>query len=104
MNQLTVVPGSLLDAAQRNNTSLAESFLSCDALVIVDSSASMTNRDASSDRTRHQAARDELRQLQSSLPGRVGVIEMAPFSWDEATRTTGRGSFTTITASEWLVK
>jgi len=74
MNQLTVVPGSLLDAAQRNNTSLAESFLSCDALVIVDSSASMTNRDASSDRTRHQAARDELRTLQSSLPGRVGII------------------------------
>ena len=74
MNQLTVVPGSLLDAAQRSNTSLAESFLSCDALVIVDSSASMTIQDASGGRTRHQAARDELRTLQSSLPGRVGVI------------------------------
>src|SRR3989304_2219645 len=74
MNSLTVVPGSLLDAAQRNNTSLAESFLSCDALVIVDSSGSMISRDASNGRPRHQAARDELRTLQSSLPGRVGVV------------------------------
>ena len=74
MNSLTVVPGSLLDAAQRGNISLAESFLSCDALVIVDSSGSMISRDASDSRTRHQAARDELRTLQSSLPGRVGVV------------------------------
>jgi len=74
MNSLTIVPGSLLDAAQRGNISLAESFLSCDALVIVDSSGSMISRDASNGRTRHQAARDELRTLQSSLPGRVGVI------------------------------
>jgi len=74
MNQLTVVPGSLLDATQRNNTSLAESFLSCDALVIVDSSGSMISQDASNNRTRHQAARDELHKLQSSLPGRVGII------------------------------
>ena len=74
MNSLTIVPGSLLDAAQRGNISLAESFLGCDALVIIDSSGSMIGRDASDSRTRHQAARDELRQLQSSLPGRVGVI------------------------------
>ncbi|HEY4721791.1 MAG TPA: hypothetical protein VII92_08090 [Anaerolineae bacterium] len=47
MNSLTIVPGSLLDAAQRGNISLAESFLSCDALVIVDSSGSMISRDAS---------------------------------------------------------
>ena len=34
-----------------------------------------------------------LRSVSESLAGRVGVIEMAPFSWNEVTRTTARGSF-----------
>jgi len=72
--QLTIVPGSLLDSAQKNHHSLAESFLSCDALVIVDSSGSMATNDAPNNRRRHDAARDELRRIQATLPGRIGII------------------------------
>lgn len=34
-----------------------------------------------------------LRSVAESLAGRVGIIEMAPFSWEEVTETTGRDSF-----------
>jgi predicted AAA+ superfamily ATPase len=34
-----------------------------------------------------------LRSVSESLAGRIGVIEMAPFSWEEVTETTGRDSF-----------
>ena len=34
-----------------------------------------------------------LRSISESLAGRVGIIEMAPFSWDEVTSTTTRDSF-----------
>lgn len=34
-----------------------------------------------------------LRSVSESLAGRVGIIEMAPFSWEEITETTGRDSF-----------
>jgi hypothetical protein len=34
-----------------------------------------------------------LRSVSESLAGRVGIIEMAPFCWEEVTETTGRDSF-----------
>ena len=34
-----------------------------------------------------------LRSVSESLAGRVGIIEMSPFSWEEITETTGRDSF-----------
>lgn len=34
-----------------------------------------------------------LRSVSESLAGRVAIIEMAPFSWEEVTKTTGRDSF-----------
>jgi predicted AAA+ superfamily ATPase len=34
-----------------------------------------------------------LRSVSESLAGRLGLIEMAPFSWEEVTETTGRDSF-----------
>lgn len=34
-----------------------------------------------------------LRSVSESLAGRVGIIEMAPFSWEEVTESTGRDSF-----------
>jgi predicted AAA+ superfamily ATPase len=34
-----------------------------------------------------------LRSVSETLAGRVGIIEMAPFSWAEVTETTGRDSF-----------
>jgi len=34
-----------------------------------------------------------VRSVSESLAGRVGIIEMAPFSWEEVTKTVGRDSF-----------
>lgn len=34
-----------------------------------------------------------LQSVSDSLAGRVGIIEMAPLSWEEVTETTGRDSF-----------
>ncbi len=34
-----------------------------------------------------------VRSISESLAGRVGIIEMAPFSWEEVTATSGRDSF-----------
>lgn len=69
-----LVPGSLSALAHRDNISLAESFLSVDALLIVDVSGSMEAQDAPGGKSRHEAAEAELRRLQADFPGKIGVI------------------------------
>lgn len=69
-----IVPGSLSAVAKQTNQSLAETFLSVDALVVVDTSGSMDIRDARGGRQRYAVAVDELKQLQATLPGKIGVI------------------------------
>jgi Mg-chelatase subunit ChlD len=61
------MPGSLQAIAQRDGMSLAESFISADAIILVDVSGSMAG-------TPYQQACDELRKLQADLPGKVAVI------------------------------
>lgn len=78
----TLVRGSLSDMAARQNVSLAESFLSADAIVLADISDSMLDLDAGrhADGTamsRHQRAAQELASLQESLPGKVVVVAFA---------------------------
>lgn len=73
MNQ-AIVPGSLSAIAQQTNTSLAETFLSVDALVIVDTSGSMDSHDAAGGHQRYAVACEELKRLQATLPGKIGVI------------------------------
>lgn len=68
------VPGSLQAQAQASGTSLAETFLSCDLIVLVDVSGSMQATDAPGGATRYDAACRELAQLQASHPGKLGVI------------------------------
>ncbi len=68
------ITGSLLAEAQSTGASLAETFLSCDVLVLVDVSASMHAADAGRGRTRYAAACDELANLQAVHPGKIGVI------------------------------
>lgn len=68
------VPGSLRAQAQAAGTSLAETFLSCDLIILVDVSGSMDAPDAPGGRVRYDAACDELAKLQASHPGKVGVI------------------------------
>lgn len=73
MNQ-ALVPGSLGAIAKQNNQSLAETFLSVDALVLVDTSGSMDSHDAAGGRQRYAVACDELKHLQATLPGKIGVV------------------------------
>lgn len=68
------VPGSLQAQAEASGASLAETFLSCDLIVLVDVSGSMQATDAPGDATRYDAACRELAQLQASHPGKLGVI------------------------------
>lgn len=41
------------------------------------------------------------RAVSESLAGRVGIIELAPFSWEEVTATTGRDSLLKRPAGGW---
>jgi len=72
-----IVFGSLGYLAQNNNQSIAESFLNVDAILIVDISASMLERDCQYGHTRYAVAVKELERLQRSQPGKVAVIEFA---------------------------
>lgn len=69
-----LVTGSLEAVAQGSNVSLAESFLSVDAIVVVDMSGSMAAADAPGGLTRFEAAERELRALQQDLPGKIAVV------------------------------
>jgi Mg-chelatase subunit ChlD len=69
-----IVAGSLAAIAKRDGLSLAESFLSVDAILVIDMSGSMAADDAPGGRTRYDAAEAELRDLQTALPGRIAVV------------------------------
>lgn len=68
------VPGSLQAQADAAGAALAETFLSCDLIALVDVSGSMDAHDAPSGQTRYDAACRELAALQKQHPGKVGVI------------------------------
>lgn len=70
----TVVSGSLADQARANNTSIAESFLNADLVVIVDTSGSMGATDSRGGHSRYDVACTELADLQQGMPGKVAVI------------------------------
>lgn len=72
--ELTIVHGSLEDVAARGAQSLAEAFVSAEAVILCDVSGSMAAHDARGGRTRYEVACNELAALQASLPGRLGVI------------------------------
>jgi hypothetical protein len=69
-----IVTGSLSDIMQKEDKTLAESFLSCDAILIVDTSSSMSANDAPGGLSRHDAAQHELTRLQKTLPGKLAVV------------------------------
>jgi Mg-chelatase subunit ChlD len=73
-----LVKGSIADIAKQTGQSIAETFLNCDAVVIVDTSASMSASDNDPNRrSRYDRACGELAQLQSDLPGKIGVISFS---------------------------
>jgi len=73
-----IVTGSIADIATKNNQSIAETFLSCDCIVIVDISGSMHEIDrANTNKTRYEYACEALRDLQGSMPGKIAVISFS---------------------------
>lgn len=76
---LVTVPGSLQAQADATGASLAETFLSCEAIVIVDVSGSMNARDARGGRSRYDVACAELARLQADIPGKLGVIAFSTY-------------------------
>jgi len=72
-----IVFGSLGYIAQHSRLSIVESFLNVDAILIVDISASMLERDCQYGHTRYAVAVQELERLQRAQPGKVAVIEFA---------------------------
>jgi hypothetical protein len=69
-----LTPGSLQDIARQQNKSIAQTFMSVDAIVCVDTSMSMMNKDTQDGRSRYDHACEQLIRLQKQLPGKVGVI------------------------------
>jgi hypothetical protein len=72
-----IIPGSMSAIAQQSGASLAETFLSVDVIIIVDTSGSMDQKDSRGGRSRYQVACDELGKLQASLPGKIAVISFS---------------------------
>lgn len=69
-----VVPGSIAAVAESNHTTLAEAFLGCEIMAIVDVSGSMAAEDSRGGKSRWSTAAEELTKLQASHPGKVGLI------------------------------
>lgn len=74
MTNHAIVPGSIAAVANRDGLSLAESFLNCEVIVLIDQSGSMSAEDAPGGRSRYDAADAELTRLQKMHPGQVAVI------------------------------
>lgn len=72
-----LVKGSLGAIAAQNGQSLAQTFISCDCVVLVDTSGSMGTHDSTGGRTRYEQACLELAELQEAMSGKIGVISFS---------------------------
>lgn len=77
MTNQQIVKGSLGAIAQQNNTSIAETFLNADAVIVVDTSGSMGAHDSRGGQSRYDVACQELQNLQGNLPGKLAVISFS---------------------------
>lgn len=71
---MAIVTGSIAALAADSGKSIAESFLSADAVIIVDTSGSMATLDSRGGKSRYNIALEELAQLQAHMPGKLAVI------------------------------
>ena len=74
MTQNAVVPGSLSFVAASARQSIAETFIGADAVIIVDTSGSMSACDSRGGKSRYDVACEELAKLQREMPGKLAVI------------------------------
>lgn len=76
-NQNAMVQGSLGAVARQNGTSIAESFIECDAVILVDVSGSMGQNDSRGGQQRYKVACEELARLQKNMPGKIAVLSFS---------------------------
>ena len=69
-----IIPGSLGAIAKQENKSIAETFMSADCIIIVDTSSSMDNNDSRDGKSRYEVACEELARLQAEFPGKIAVL------------------------------
>lgn len=77
-----IVQGSISDMAQKLGRTLAEAFLLVDAIVIVDTSASMSQVDVPKSEvkvSRYAEACEQLKKLQAQMPGKVAVLAFSSY-------------------------
>lgn len=72
-----ITKGSIADIMQNQDVSLAESFMTCECIVLFDVSGSMNNCDDNSRESRFDRGIKELKSIQESMPGRYAIIQFA---------------------------
>ena len=78
MPKFEITQGSISDLMQREDLSLAESFMACDCVVLFDVSGSMNCYDnGAAAGTRFDRGLKELKEVQASMPGRFAIIQFA---------------------------
>jgi hypothetical protein len=77
MTSHQIIPGSINAIAQQSGKSIAETFVSADLIVIVDTSGSMGAKDSTGGQSRYEVACRELANLQASLPGKIAVLSFS---------------------------
>lgn len=73
----SIAQGSILDTAQQNGTSIAESFANAAVIILVDTSSSMCTCDSRGGQSRYDVAVEELQGLQKTMPGKLAVLSFS---------------------------
>jgi hypothetical protein len=72
-----VVKGSIGDIAKQQGITIAEAFMNCDLVAIVDVSGSMTTEDSEGGKKRKDVAQQRLIELQAQFPGKIAVLSFS---------------------------
>lgn len=72
-----LVPGSISAVAQDSGRPLALAMMDVDAVVIVDTSGSMSAHDSRDGQTRYDVACQELAALQARMPGKLAIVSFS---------------------------
>lgn len=71
-----ITKGSIADLMNNENVSLAESFMTCECIVLFDVSGSMNNMDGYNE-SRFERGIKELKSIQAEMPGKYAIIQFA---------------------------
>jgi Mg-chelatase subunit ChlD len=71
---ITTAKGSIQDISERENMTVAETFMQAEVIIILDYSGSMNAHDARDNQARIDVAAQELKALQEKMPGEIALI------------------------------